>query len=251
MSETRIGIIGGLSWESTASYYRLFNELFVGATAWLQPQLLIDSVDFGAIVPLQREGNWEATGEILATSAQRLERAGATVLGIGANTMHVNHWYGDGVLHSSEVDVHRVGADAEHRCARALETLCRGGQDLSGGFPVTLSLQWHDRSEIDRVDQELRLQPRGGTDEQFVEKAIVRGRGLPGETADDPNTRFTHRRRLEVADEIDAFHYLGREQWHHVEGRHVLSNLRGVRGARDDRRHVGVHRAPRERELGE
>jgi aspartate racemase len=90
MSETRIGIIGGLSWESTASYYRFFNELFVGANAWSQPQLLIDSVDFGAIVPLQREGNWEATGEILAASAQRLERAGATVLGIGANTMHVN-----------------------------------------------------------------------------------------------------------------------------------------------------------------
>ena len=90
MSETRIGIIGGLSWESTASYYRFFNELFVGANAWSQPQLLIDSVDFGAIVPLQREGNWEATGDILAASAQRLERAGATVLGIGANTMHVN-----------------------------------------------------------------------------------------------------------------------------------------------------------------
>jgi aspartate racemase len=90
MSETRIGIIGGLSWESTASYYRFFNELFVGANAWSQPQLLIDSVDFGAIVPLQRECNWEATGEILAASAQRLECAGATVLGIGANTMHVN-----------------------------------------------------------------------------------------------------------------------------------------------------------------
>jgi hypothetical protein len=51
---------------------------------------VIDSVDFGAIVPLQREGNWDATGAILAASAQRLERAGATVLGIGANTMHVN-----------------------------------------------------------------------------------------------------------------------------------------------------------------
>ncbi len=90
MSESRIGIIGGLSWESTASYYRYFNELFVGANEWSQPQLLIDSVDFGAIVPLQREANWEATGEVLAASAQRLERAGATVLGIGANTMHVN-----------------------------------------------------------------------------------------------------------------------------------------------------------------
>jgi aspartate racemase len=90
MSESRIGLIGGLSWESTASYYRYFNELFVGANEWSQPQLVIDSVDFGAIVPLQREGNWDATGEILAASAQRLERAGATVLGIGANTMHVN-----------------------------------------------------------------------------------------------------------------------------------------------------------------
>jgi aspartate racemase len=90
MTQSRIGIIGGLSWESTASYYRYFNELFEGANEWSQPQLLIDSVDFGAIVPLQREGNWEATGEILAASAQRLERAGATVLGIGANTMHVN-----------------------------------------------------------------------------------------------------------------------------------------------------------------
>jgi len=90
MTDTRIGIIGGLSWESTASYYRYFNEFFVGANEWSQPQLLIDSVDFGAIVPLQREGQWDATGEILAASAQRLERAGATVLGIGANTMHVN-----------------------------------------------------------------------------------------------------------------------------------------------------------------
>jgi aspartate racemase len=90
MTETRIGIIGGLSWESTASYYRYFNELYEGANEWSQPQLLIDSVDFGAIVPLQREGNWEATGAILAASAQRLERAGATVLGIGANTMHLN-----------------------------------------------------------------------------------------------------------------------------------------------------------------
>jgi len=90
MTDTRIGIIGGLSWESTASYYRYFNELFVGANEWSQPQLIIDSVDFGTIVPLQRAGNWEATGEILAASAQRLERSGATVLGIGANTMHLN-----------------------------------------------------------------------------------------------------------------------------------------------------------------
>jgi aspartate racemase len=105
MTQSRIGIIGGLSWESTASYYRYFNELFVGVNEWSQPQLLIDSLDFGAIVPLQREGNWEATGEILAASAQRLERAGATVLGIGANTMHVNFTHVQDVVAIPVVDV--------------------------------------------------------------------------------------------------------------------------------------------------
>ena len=117
MSESRIGIIGGLSWESTASYYRYFNELFSGPNEWSQPQLLIDSVDFGAIVPLQREGNWEATGEILAASAQRLERAGATVLGIGANTMHVNFARVQGAVAVPVVDV---------RDAVAKESLGRG-----------------------------------------------------------------------------------------------------------------------------
>jgi aspartate racemase len=105
MTESRIGIIGGLSWESTASYYRYFNELFVGVNEWSQPQLLVDSVDFGAIVPLQREGNWTATGEILAASAKRLERAGATVLGIGANTMHVNFQEVQGAVSIPVVDV--------------------------------------------------------------------------------------------------------------------------------------------------
>lgn len=105
MTDSRIGIIGGLSWESTASYYRYFNELFVGANEWSQPQLLIDSVDFGAIVPLQREGDWAATGEILAASAKRLERAGATVLGIGANTMHLNFNEVQGAVGIPVVDV--------------------------------------------------------------------------------------------------------------------------------------------------
>lgn len=105
MTESRIGIIGGLSWESTASYYRYFNELFVGANEWSQPQLLIDSVDFGAVVPLQREGNWDATGEILAASARRLERAGAGVLGIGANTMHINFAQVQGAVAIPVIDV--------------------------------------------------------------------------------------------------------------------------------------------------
>lgn len=122
MSDARIGLIGGLSWESTASYYRYFNELFVGLNEWSQPQLLIDSVDFGAIVTLQREGDWAATGEVLAASAQRLERAGATVLGIGANTMHVNF---DDVQRSVSIPVVDV------RDAVAKESLGHGRQSIA------------------------------------------------------------------------------------------------------------------------
>ena len=86
----KIGLIGGLSWESTATYYKYFNQLASRQTNWSQPEIIIDSLDFGLIVPLQQEENWTATGEILADSARRLAKAGATVIGIGANTMHIN-----------------------------------------------------------------------------------------------------------------------------------------------------------------
>lgn len=91
MLERRVGLIGGLSWESTTSYYRYFHEYFSsGVSEWSQPRLLIDSLDFGEIVALQQIGDWAATGDIMADSARRLEGAGASVLGIGANTMHIN-----------------------------------------------------------------------------------------------------------------------------------------------------------------
>ena len=91
MSDGRIGLIGGLSWESTASYYRYFHEFFAsGVNEWSQPRLIIDSLDFGEVVALQQAGDWATTGTLLADAARRLEGAGASVLGIGANTMHIN-----------------------------------------------------------------------------------------------------------------------------------------------------------------
>lgn len=87
----RIGLIGGLSWESTASYYALLNQLTAQCEGpWQQPLVTIDSVNFGDIVRLQTEGDWEGSGRVLADSARRLEAAGASVLGICANTMHMN-----------------------------------------------------------------------------------------------------------------------------------------------------------------
>ena len=89
---TRIGLIGGLSWESTTEYYRLLNTLTAQRLgAWHQPSILIDSLNFNDIVQCQLTGDWAASGEILALSAQRLENGGAEVLGICANTMHANY----------------------------------------------------------------------------------------------------------------------------------------------------------------
>ena len=87
----RIGLIGGLSWEATSCYYRYFNEFFEGPSPWSQPAVLIDSTDMARIVELQRADDWTTTGEIMVDAAHRLFSAGASVLGIGANTMH--HYY--------------------------------------------------------------------------------------------------------------------------------------------------------------
>jgi len=87
----RIGLIGGLSWESTATYYRLLNERVAASHgAWQQPPVLVDSLNFADVVAMQQRDDWSATAVALAESARRLEVAGAQVLGICANTMHAN-----------------------------------------------------------------------------------------------------------------------------------------------------------------
>lgn len=84
-----LGIIGGMSWESTQSYYRLINE---GVKARLgnlhSADLLIHSVDFAPISALQAQGKWEEMGNIMASSGKRLQAAGAEGLLIATNTMH-------------------------------------------------------------------------------------------------------------------------------------------------------------------
>jgi aspartate racemase len=86
----RVGLIGGMSWEATACYYRYFNQFFEGPSPWSQPPVIIDSVDMAEIVALQQGDAWHVTGEILSDAARRLVAGGASVLGIGANTMHRN-----------------------------------------------------------------------------------------------------------------------------------------------------------------
>ncbi|MFJ6076049.1 aspartate/glutamate racemase family protein [Streptomyces sp. NPDC093065] len=84
-----IGLIGGMSWESTAEYYRLLNEFTRDRLGGLHSaQCVIYSVDFAEIEQLQVQGRWAEAGEILADAAKSLEAAGVDLVLICTNTMH-------------------------------------------------------------------------------------------------------------------------------------------------------------------
>ncbi|WNO74168.1 aspartate/glutamate racemase family protein [Streptomyces sp. AM8-1-1] len=84
-----IGLIGGMSWESSAEYYRLLNEFVRERLGGLHSaRCVLHSVDFADIEELQAAGEWERAGEILADAAKGLEAAGAELLLICTNTMH-------------------------------------------------------------------------------------------------------------------------------------------------------------------
>lgn len=84
-----IGLIGGMSWESTQTYYRLINENVREKLGGLHSaKLVLFSVDFAEIEMLQHQGNWAATADILAKAARSLEAAGADFILICTNTMH-------------------------------------------------------------------------------------------------------------------------------------------------------------------
>jgi len=84
-----VGLLGGMSWQSTAEYYRLANEIVrdrVGGLA--SARLLLHSVDFAEVERLQAAGDWDAAGALLADAAAGLERGGAELLVLCTNTMH-------------------------------------------------------------------------------------------------------------------------------------------------------------------
>lgn len=84
-----IGLIGGMSWESTQVYYRLLNEnVKQRLGGHHSAKVVLVSVDFAEIAELQHAGDWPATAAILCDAAQALERAGADFILIGTNTMH-------------------------------------------------------------------------------------------------------------------------------------------------------------------
>jgi aspartate racemase len=84
-----IGLIGGMSWESSAEYYRLINQQVRDRLGPLRSaQLLMHSVDFGPVEQAQHAGRWEDAAAILVDAAQRLQAGGAECVVLCTNTMH-------------------------------------------------------------------------------------------------------------------------------------------------------------------
>jgi aspartate racemase len=88
-SQRTIGIIGGMSWESTQTYYQLINQEVKRELGGLHSaDILLHSLDFAPIADLQAQGNWPAMAELLINSGLRLKAAGAQGILIATNTMH-------------------------------------------------------------------------------------------------------------------------------------------------------------------
>ncbi|MBG6095900.1 aspartate/glutamate racemase family protein [Nocardioides luteus] len=112
----RIGVLGGMSWESTAEYYRLLNEITAKRLGGLHSaDLLVRSVDFAEIEEMQVSGDWEQAGARLAEEAATLSGAGAEVIVLATNTMHkvagaLEETYGERFLHLGDTTAVAVRA---------------------------------------------------------------------------------------------------------------------------------------------
>ncbi|MFQ2148594.1 aspartate/glutamate racemase family protein [Aeromonas jandaei] len=116
-----IGLLGGMSWESTVSYYQALNR---GVRAKLgglhSARVLLNSVDFAEIERLQHAGDWPATARLLAAEARKLQDGGADFLLIGTNTMHkvapeIEAAIDIPLLHIADATARRLQADGIQR----------------------------------------------------------------------------------------------------------------------------------------
>jgi aspartate racemase len=116
-----IGLIGGMSWESSIEYYRLINEGVLARLGGLHSaKSVMVSVDFAEIEELQHEGRWEEATQIMVRAAQDVERGGADCVVICTNTMHkmaeaVQAETGIPLLHIADATAERIQAQGLRR----------------------------------------------------------------------------------------------------------------------------------------
>ena len=133
-----IGMLGGMSWESTASYYRALNEGIKESLGGLHSaKICMVSVDFDEIEKLQHQGNWNETASILSKAAMSVEAGGADFLIICTNTMHkvaqeIANQISIPVLHIADATAERLQTD-KIKCVGLLGTKFTMEQDFYKG----------------------------------------------------------------------------------------------------------------------
>ena len=116
-----LGLLGGMSWESTLPYYRIINERVRARLGGLHSaKLFLYSVDFAEVEAMQMRGDWESAGTLLADAAKSLQRAGAEAIVICTNTMHkvvaaIEQRVALPVLHIADATAARVLGAGIHR----------------------------------------------------------------------------------------------------------------------------------------
>jgi aspartate racemase len=156
-----IGLLGGMSWESSAEYYRLANELVRERLGGLHSaRLVLASVDFAEIERLQVAGDWEEAGRLLAGVAKGVEAAGAELLLLCTNTMHkvadqVQAAVSIPLLHLADATAAAVGRDGLSRVgllgtAFTMEQDFYRGRLEAHGIRVLIP-DAGDRAEVHRI----------------------------------------------------------------------------------------------------
>jgi aspartate racemase len=156
-----IGMLGGISWESSALYYRLANELVRERLGGLHSaRCLLASVDFADIEELQVAGRWDEAGQLLAEVAKGLEAGGADLLLLCTNTMHkvadqVQAAIGIPLLHLADATaqaVHRAGLTTVGLLGTAFTMEQDFYRDRLAGHGLTVLVPpADDRAEVHRI----------------------------------------------------------------------------------------------------
>ncbi|MCR4705397.1 MAG: aspartate/glutamate racemase family protein [Lachnospiraceae bacterium] len=116
-----IGLIGGMSWESTVTYYEILNrETAAKLGGFHSSKILMYNVDFAELEHNMSEGNWTANAVILADAAKRLEKAGADFIVIATNTMHklvpdIEREIGIPILHIADATASAIKRDGRRK----------------------------------------------------------------------------------------------------------------------------------------
>ena len=128
-----IGLIGGMSFESTLTYYQIINETIRKELGGLHSaRIIVDSIDFAPLAKAQEEDDWDYCAGLMIDSAKRLQNAGAKLILIGANTMHIVYEEMEKVidvpiLHIADATIARLKKDGINKVALlgTRYTLCK------------------------------------------------------------------------------------------------------------------------------